>query len=363
MSYNEQYSIRPLYDTEADRNAQKMFLAEVCPNDTLTRDSSRLKWQYIDNPVSRRSPSVWVFANGDRMLGQLGALPVTLTAEKNTYTAAWTADFVVHPMFRNRGVGPLLLREVSSEFDFLMALGTNDLSYPLYKKAGWADLGNVPHYIKVLDVHAILARLLPVSLQGVLAWPGNLLLRSVQRFGERSHPEVRVSPVDRFGPEFDDLWDRISPNFTCIVRRDHVYLNWKYMEQPRMRYVGFRADCSGQLRGYVVVRKTQDPFVFYGVVVDMFADPDDGEVIDALLQAAVSYLQHEGATFVRCCTSQERYQAILKRHGFVERPSQIRFMFCVRSGRKYPMGAHRFSSWFLMKGDSDMDRIPLLEDG
>ena len=362
MSGRARYAIRPLTESEADGRAQVRFLAEACPDNPGARDPLRSAWLYRDHPARVGPLPLWVLDDGERILGQLGAIPVTVKLGAKSCAAAWCVDFVVAPEFRNRGVAALLLREVATHFDLLMALGTTELSSTLFRKAGWADLGTVPHFVRLLDARAVLARLLPKPLAAVLAPAATALLRARPRGKRPARAGVVVSPLERFGPECEDLWGRVAPKYACLVRRDPAYLSWKYVVQPRMRYTAFRADAGRRLRGYAVVRMTLDAFTLYGVIADLLADPEDADTLDALLGAALVHLRRAGASFARCYAAEPRVQAALARAGFVGRASSIRFMLSRPPGRAGFDGAERLSDWFLMKGDSDLDRIPLPED-
>lgn len=362
MARRDRYSLRPFDDSASDRRAQAAFIAESWPENPGARDPERLAWQYRDNPLRVGPLPLWVFNDADRIVGQLGAIPVALQAGAKSLVGAWCADFVVAPEFRNRGIAPLLLREVASHFDLLMVLGTNEFSYALYRKAGWNDLGTVPQFIRLLDARAVLARLVPRSLATALAPPANVILRARDWRRRTPGKEFVVTTIDRFGAEFQALWDQASPEHGWIVRRDPLYLTWKYVGQPGLRYIGFRADGAAGLRGFIVVRTAFDANGRYGIIADILANPADGAVLDALLDRAVAYLRDEGATFVRCYASDPRTQAALSRAGFVKRSSTIRFMLSAPPARTETAGGNTLAAWTLMNGDSDLDRPSLHGD-
>lgn len=356
----QKYAVRVLSEQPCERDLYTTFLKAAYPDDPLYWDLERWRWQYLDNPTDGGCrPPIWIFTDGNRILAQVGTIPIHLKVNGHSYLAAWCSDFVVLPEFRNRGVGPLLLKAVKEKFDFLMALGISDMSYPLFKKDRWEDLGTLPHYIKILDFKGIATRFFKnEAMQMILTVPGNCLLRVLSFIERREDKDISLSRIEHFDPESDKLWARIAEKFQCIVQRDYHYLNWKYFSQPRMHYVAYRADREGVLRGYVIVRKNRANGLLYGIISDLLADPDDVATVSSLLMKAIDYFRSEGVALIRSYATDVRYQKILRRYGFLKKRSYVRFMFTTSVASTERIGASSLTNWFIMKGDSDLDRIP-----
>lgn len=349
------YAVRMWRDQPPGAEAYLDFLKAAYPDDPLQWDQERWRWQYLENPNHPgRYPPIWIFTDGERVLGQLGTIPVRLKVDGGSYAAAWTADLVVLPEFRNRGVAPLLLKAVKARFDVLMGLGLNEMSHALFARDRWQDLGTVPLYVKVLDARAVAGRLVRGGLGAAMLWtPVNGVLWALSCVERRADSGISVTRCERFGEDFDALGRRLSEKFRRVVWREAEYLNWKYVRQPRMGYVVYRADRAGALQGYVVLRRNRTDGLVYGVIVDLLADPDDRPLMSALMSTAIGWFRAARVSFIRSYATDVRYQRVLRRYGFFKRRSYVRFM--VTADR---VGTASLRDWFLMKGDADLDRVP-----
>lgn len=354
------YAVRMWGDQPPDAGAYLEFLKAAYPDDPLQWDQERWRWQYLENPNHPgRYPPIWIFTDGERVLAQLGTIPVRLGIDGKSHAAAWTADLVVLPEFRNRGVGPLLLKAVKTRFDFLMGLGLNEMSHALFARDRWRDLGMVPHYVKVLDARAVAGSLVKGKLGAVmLGTPANGVLWALSLMERRANSGISVTRCERFGEDFDALARRLSEKFRRIVWREAEYLNWKYIRQPRMGYAVYRADRAGALHGYVVLRRNRTDRLVYGVIADLLADPDNRPVMSALMSTAIGWFRAAGVSFIRSYATDVRYQRVLRRYGFFKRRSYVRFMVAAKTGEAERIGTDSLSDWFIMKGDADLDRVP-----
>ena len=92
----------------------------------------------------------------------------------------------------------------------------------------------------------------------------------------RNRPlEGEVRTIRHFDERFTALWERIGERFSFAVRRDAAYLNWKYIQAPRVRYLIAVLERDGDAAGYVVYRHRQEPRDRVTLLVDFLADPAD----------------------------------------------------------------------------------------
>src|SRR5688500_11863253 len=91
------------------------------------RESYRLAW---DAPLLRwqfggqgNECHVKLAVSGDQIQACLGFIPVELSVAGQMVRAAWTANWMVAPSHRRLGLGPLLLRQLTQQFDAVLSLG------------------------------------------------------------------------------------------------------------------------------------------------------------------------------------------------------------------------------------------------
>jgi hypothetical protein len=237
-----------------------------------------------------------------------------------------------------------------------LGLGLTPSSYGLFLKLGYADVGPVPFYVKVLDPTAVAARRLGRS-AGRLVGP---LLGLGLRLLERRQADAGEWPVitrtSEFGAEYDALWERARTSFEMCVRRDSAYLNWKYVRCPHRHYDLWEARRGGALVGYAVSRDEVYRGLRIGWLVDIFADAADVSARAGLVRHVLQTFREAGVARAQAFAMHGALAATLKDAGFFGGRSPMQF--CVHSQTEAdPVLQHRhLERWHVVFGDSDMDR-------
>jgi GNAT superfamily N-acetyltransferase len=348
----------PAVTIERRRNddGEEIFrLYEEVFGSPLTEGSRRRwRWQYLDNPATApEGPEVWVAREGELLLGQYASMPVRLHWAGREVRSSWGMDVFLRPEARGKGVGARLFTTWSDHVEVALGLGLTPSSHGLFKKLRYDDVGPVPFFRKVLDPRAVARRRFgPVV--GSLAAP---LLRLALAVAAPERPLagslVRVQPITCFGAEYDTLWETCRAGYAMCVRRDAAYLNWKYVACPTRAYSLHEARREERLAGFAVSRHEAFGGIRLGWVVDVFAEPDDHETKDALLDAVLAGFRSSGVARVQAFSMNAALQADLRRRGFL--PGRSPMQFCVRA--RVPSDAlASLGRWHVVFGDSDMDR-------
>jgi GNAT superfamily N-acetyltransferase len=347
--------------SERDRGALESMYAEVFGAEAAERNRARFRWQYEENPhCPPEGPEIWVAREDGVVLGQYATMPVRLLVMGRILRGSWGMDVMVRPNLQRRGIGSRLFLYWDQQVEASLGLGLSLQSYTLFRKLRWEDVGPVPCYSKLLDPGALLSRRLPGAL-ATLAAPvlraGLWFLFPTRRTRGGS---VRVAPLaSDFGPDYDVLWEKVSSKFDFVAERKHPYLQWKYRKPPHVRYDVYEARRrpEGELTGYVVLRTAHRNGVRLALLVDLFADPEDRETLDALLDRAVAHAREASAARLQFFTFDRRIAGRLLAKGFflISSPMQ----FCVRiKGDVSERFFRDTSRWHVTFGDSDQDREP-----
>jgi len=80
----------------------------------------------------------------------------------------------------------------------------------------------------------------------------------------------------------------------------------------------FKAEKKGALTGYVILRETKKRGFNSGVIVDLFAGPQDLQTIGALLDSSIAYFVGQKVDFIeyRGLLNQRSIVRLLRRKGF-----------------------------------------------
>ena len=177
----------------------------------------------------------------------------------------------------------------------------NRKSAPLFvEKLGWEDVGRIRPWTFVLtpDAGARAERIRAGRLASIgvpwAYWRGTKRRGSLR---DRSFHEVTAVAIARFQPEVDEVWAEVARDWDWIVRRDHAWLNWRFLDAPSGR---FRAhgvyNGEGKMRGYCVVQLPEQG-KSTGFIVDLLGADEAGRC--AALEAGLGHLLKAGASVAR----------------------------------------------------------------
>lgn len=300
-------------------------LFETCHRRPLEADV--WSWRYAYR--TEGAPVTMVALDGGELVGHVSALPVRLERGSRVVKAGLWVDLMIDPGHRNLTLFLDLAdanrrRCAESGVEILYAF-PNGKSFPVLKRMlGWKDAGDV------LALEAPLAGLRPPRAAG-----------------------PAVERISEFGPEFDELWERLRPSDRLCGARASGHLQWRYRGRPRSLYPAWSArDASGRLEGVLVAKTFDGPQGRVGDVLDVWAEK--GPSADALLDAAFGHFRGEGVATVSAWALEGTPQrAALEAWGLL--PGADRTHFAGRwTAERGPDFPARHAEWSLFKGDSDV---------
>jgi hypothetical protein len=336
------------------------FFARVYrPDYVLALQRELLEWQF-SGPRGESRPATLnlkaAIVDGE-VAACLGYVPVEFSWGEKACRGAWTANWVTAPRFRSLGLGPLLMRALTSEFDVTAAVGISDEARSILPRMGFTDLGTLTRYLCVLDARQVAS----LTLEPAIDWP-------ISAPSPCSHDTHEVTTVDAFGPEATTLWNSTRDG-DCGTARSHEFLNWRYARHPVWDYRLLTYRKQGRLHGIAIYRVEQvrDMPVRVGRLVELLGDDRD---VDPLLQAVAADARSRDVAAIDFFCRSDRLHSGLCRNGFMtsnDAPidrvpvllqpvardrAAIRFMVCSsRPVREFPAGR-----WYVTKGDGDQDR-------
>jgi GNAT superfamily N-acetyltransferase len=352
--------------TLADKPAIFAFLRLAYPDRWQYKLPQRWEWEFEHNPfLQGGNLPIWLALKGGRVLGQSCALVEPLVIHEKETRVGWGVDFFVLPENRGQGLGTRLQIANNEGNEIFMSLSMAAVAANIKSKIGLQPLNPVPLFTKIVhhEPESVLRTLadrtkLPVNIlrgAGLHRLAANLLTGRDARRDQELYPlpagGVELVPIQQFGPEVDDLWERTYGKFTALIRRDSKYLNWKYTWQPHVQHERIIAQRDGQVDGYVIFRRAHPPERNAGLILDVFADPEDGALIRTLFGVATQRLREQGVAYIQAASSVRTFQQTLRSLGFKRTQAATPM---IRAGIEIPQ-----SGWLLGKGDHDWDQYPL----
>jgi len=361
----------------ADRERIFTFIREVYGENAKYRIPERWQWQFVDNPFSplRGTDQLPVFIAVDpagRVVGQTCTMYEPLASGEAEHTVGWSVDTFLLPECRGKGVGFELLKASLDSNPLYLSLRMSDRRRVIGRSQGMEELSPVTTYVRSLypqpevvrRAAARLSRPFGAVVEALrLDWAAASamgVLRSAREHWRwlRRDRQIIIHPIDGFGAEADELWEHLAPKFGALVRRDRTYLNWKYREQPHMRYQCFMARRGREWCGHVVLRKCRPPEPNYGIIADVFADPDDAALLRTLWSFGVRELRKQGMRSVWATTSHPQYASAAQFCGFRPTAEAVPMFRAADSAMDTSL-PRQPGEWLLGMGDHDSDQFPL----
>lgn len=329
--------------------------ASAGSEDGLERDEhATLSWlcRRPPGPSSVR-PRIWLARKEGRTVGRQAGIPVTLRVGGRAVDAYWAVGLLVHPAWRLKGVGPLLMRRLAAERPVTLAMGISDAAYRLYRRAGWLDLGRVPRLVRPLRPARMVAERHRRQVPCVLSAADGCVEvadRAVGALQRLRGYELEARP--RFGPEIEAVLHRAEADDRVRCVRSPSFLRWRFDESPDSeRYGRYLLRRGGRRVGYGVVSRVPGPHGPILEIVDLLAD---GRETLPLLHLLLRVEEARGALAVHCSILDRRARRAFRLAGFLSREPDLRLMAHLRSDARHLepvlLDPHR---WRLTMADGD----------
>ncbi len=284
------------------------------------------RWRYLEAPAN--SEHLHVCEAGGRIVGCLHHSPVSMKIGAREYAGHLGGDIAVLKPFRNRGLvgeltGEAAEQRTRSGFWFSYYETPHPHLIQTFKKVAFQLPIQSRHLVRVNDIALHLA-----GQNRIRRWfksctfEASQLLNTLQYFQHkgRINSELKLSRVTSFDARYDEFWERISPHYQLIIRRDSDFLNWRYADE---RAGDFRVICAQdeqRLIGYIVLRiNRHDANYPEAFVVDLLCEPGRDDAARTLLAAGLDYFDGQHINVVNCIIPQlHPYRKILGANGFLD---------------------------------------------
>jgi GNAT superfamily N-acetyltransferase len=313
---------------------------------TTQLSDDEFSWWFERNPAGEGIVSLAV--DGGEVVG-VAAMSFFRTALDGVVTKlAIPVNVATDPRYRGQGVFSTLERENEAA---AVAAGSpltvtfpNGASHPIFvSRLGWIDLPRLRLWARPLRASAV-ARY-------VLGRPGEhyggLRPRSEATGALRG---VEVRPVERFGPDFDDLGREAARGYGSHFVRDAEYFNWRYLDSPR-DYRCLASYRNGVLSGVAVVGHTFKHGVSAGFLADLVLARQGHDAARALLARSVDEVRGGADALVLLPPPGRAARRALVFSGFAPTNKRLRFIGKrLREDARLDEGSE---AWHFTLGDFD----------
>lgn len=266
--------IRPYRAGDEDGILQTFNLVfrEVCGPSYVDRTLAHWQWAYLQNPAGHRI-SLAIDDDGT-VASQYAGMPMLYDTPWGEQRFVHCVDSMTHPAYRQGLKAKSLFVETCMPF--------------------WAHsraIGDALFYGFPVDAaFRIGQRYLRYEMMTVVDY----LIRDLAAGPLPAAADIELQRVDAMPPDVGGLYDVVRGDQQCLLRRDYLYLHWRYVANPsRADYELWTARRGGRLAGFLVLKPAGGLAPDSATIVDWLVPAGDTAAVDALLAAAVRR-QHEG---------------------------------------------------------------------
>jgi Acetyltransferase (GNAT) domain len=258
------------------------------------------RWKYFGNPLG--NAIVGIATAGDLVVSVVAATPKRIWISGKAVLGYELGDFLTDGNYRKMGLFSQLIdmvcREAGARGAALVYVRPNDVSFPiLVGKLGFQEAQRIDARRFVIPSYMLSRKTgIPANLLRLSGMDWLIKRRNILRLPEGA---ISVVPIERFGEEIDQLWQRASAGYDFALERDSSYLNWRFSDCPTP-YKMWLAIRNAQAAGFLIT--SADRTSPTGAVVDLFSERSDLEVVRALLASGVDELLKNGAQLISTWT-------------------------------------------------------------
>jgi hypothetical protein len=352
------YSIVP-GDPRADRE-EVLDLAVRNRPGPRSRLEAKYDKYYQRNPFG--PPSLFLARDEESgaLVGMTALFPTVLRVAGEPVPAGIGGDFAVDE--GHRGFGPAVALQRATvpalaERDLRCAYGSpNTSSEPIVGRAGYADVGRLTRFVKLLTARPLVDRYVRspalASVSSTLAGPFVSIL-SRERLHRRS-AGFSVDEPAAFDDRFDRLLEVARGGLGVTSERHADLLNWRYEKtgppERRGEYTIFALLDGADVAGYVVYRMGDGSRLVYDVVC-----LPEKRVVDALLAEFVTDARKRKADAIDLgyVGPSTLLTQRLRAFGFLQRTAQNGLRVYVEGEAPFGVDLQQAESWYFTTGDTD----------
>jgi hypothetical protein len=281
------------------------------------KSSELLKWRSRLNP---HGPTRFAVASrGEEIVGMVALIRTQLRNAPETAIGYQAVDTAVHPSCRGKGLfvklGNCVQQPGALDAEIVWGFPNSSASPGWYGRLGWTNFGPVPLLMRPLRSRFLFGRLHP-KLAGIDV----PLIRQRQ-----SNAKVYADGAE-LSADFDQLWQRVAPEFGVAVDRSGEWMRWRLFDKPDADYrcVGMKSD-TGELDAFVAVKLADKHRGRLCYIMEAIAAPGRSAELARILLAELSLAARQGAEVALAwCPKTAPNNSAYRKAGFLAVPPRLR---------------------------------------
>ena len=348
-----------LWKARPYREGDEHFLLELYEVVTRKRiDLQSWKWLFHDNPAGEGH--IWLADHKGRIIGQYAIIPMRIYIHNEPVYAMQSLDTMTHPDYRKKGIFITLAR-IAYEyaeprgFDLVYGFPNNVSLQGFLKHLDFFVLDNLKTMTRPINSMDLLSlKMKNRIITNVIGTLTQSIFNRLYPMKLKHDKDIRVEKASRFPKDVDNLLNQLGPKFKNFIIRDWQYLNWRYVRNPSHSYHIFLGYRKNTLQGYCVTGSTERKNIRIGLILDLFTEPNDKDLIASLISCALEAMLLENMALASCAlTSKSPFLKIVKRLGFIFSLRNFPYILRINPNKFDPSTIQRVEDWHITFGDTD----------
>ena len=333
-----------------------------CEVFSQNRSLREWEWKFKESPIDSR-PFIILARSGGKIIGQHACILLWLKYQDKLVKIVQGVDNFVHTDYRGRmkGVHAKLFQKAE---ETAIENGV-DIGFGFPNRAGYIIGKRLFHHKDLIKIEILFKRLSWRSaLKRRLTWRflvnvvgriSSLFIRFFLAIRGKSAAGVKYTWVSAFDESINLFWEKVKDQYAIMVKRDFIYLNWRYCRKPDSAYYILRAELDGNTVGLIIVKYEDHGDARIGFIMESLAI-EDPTILDDLLKRGLMFLSRNKVDFVlaRVSASDPAKRAFYKK-GFSPKEDvwNSNIVYVRYSSRVEDSVLRDASLWHISFGDCD----------
>jgi len=300
----------------------------------------RWEWEIEQNPYVE-DIKIIIAEYGNTIVGASTRIPFKVKINDKILNSSFSINSMVHPDFRRKGIIQGLYKMSFKFYPLLYSRAAVPAMYKLLMKMGY---------------QAIKPNTFMTSILSITRW-GLWRLRMY-------NPQINIDDIfidskkgfyniKEFKKEFDDFWERISPQYSNIIVKNSAYMNWRYLNIPNRQYRMFYRQDNNNIVSMAVISQSGTT----AKIVDILWDKTKKNEPFFTIKYIKNICKKCGFLKILCWTPMAELRIALKKNLFMDKGEVC--TFCVFTHSNSNQYFSDDAEFHFLDGDGDSEYISL----
>lgn len=283
------------------------------------------RWKYRYSPLETY---IAVSTVGDKIVGVGHCIRTKVKLGDRVLVSYFDDDYATYPEYRKKGVyksvtnyTDSIKKETRADFCYWItrnpvvltkAMIHEQVSFPI----PFSDL------IRIRDIDHFIEK---IPIKNASSFKASFLSHRLLAYSNKNNYMLKndftLVDVESFDERFEIFWDNVSDDYDYILKRNRDYMNWRFTQNPRVKYRIKAALSDNKVIGYVVLEIDDNDGYLVGSIFDLLSVHDRVDVVLPLFNEAVKYFDSLNIDCISLTTMQgHSYQKIASSLGFINAP-------------------------------------------